>query len=171
MLNAQNPRALPYFTPPALPIAIAGETLAQWTNQGVDIWSCSPAASLVEEEVVRWLCDLVGYRAGSFGVLTSGGVMANLMAMTVARDVHLADMLGLPAGGKPRGGELEGAARVRVGPDALLDPPRARYPRGSRRTRCTSSSPTRSSGCGPTRCPTRSSPTARRGCGRSWCRR
>src|SRR6187455_1941468 len=92
LLNAQNPHALPYFTPPALPISIAGETLAQWTNQGVDIWSCSPAASLVEEEVVRWLCDLVGYRAGSFGVLTSGGVMANLMAMTVARDVHLADM-------------------------------------------------------------------------------
>src|SRR3954447_11249636 len=108
MLNAQNPRALPYFTPPALPIAIAGETLAQWTNQGVDIWACSPAASLIEEEVVRWLCDLVGYGDGSFGVLTSGGVMANLMAMTVARDVHLAGLLGLGAGGKPRAGQLEG---------------------------------------------------------------
>ncbi|HXJ64947.1 MAG TPA: UPF0158 family protein, partial [Actinomycetota bacterium] len=96
MLNAQNPRSLPYFTPPALPISIAGETLAQWTNQGVDIWSCSPVGSLVEEEVVRWLCDLVGYGRGSFGVLTSGGVMANLMAMTVARDIHLAALLGLP---------------------------------------------------------------------------
>src|SRR4029079_7361475 len=106
--NAQNPRALPYFTPPALPIAIAGETLAQWTNQGVDIWACSPAASLVEEEVVRWLCDLVGYDAGSFGVLTSGGVMANVMAMTVARDVHLASIIGLEPGRKPRGGALEG---------------------------------------------------------------
>jgi aromatic-L-amino-acid decarboxylase len=108
MLNAQNPRSLPYFTPPALPISIAGETLAQWTNQGVDIWSCSPVGSLVEEEVVRWLCDLVGYGRGSFGVLTSGGVMANLMAMTVARDVHLPGMLGLPDGAKPRGAHLEG---------------------------------------------------------------
>ena len=106
MLNAQNPRALPYFTPPALPISIAGELLAQWTNQGVDIWSCSPVASLVEEEVVRWLCDLVGYGRASFGVLTSGGVMANIMAMTVARDVHLPGLLGIDS--KPRGGQLEG---------------------------------------------------------------
>jgi aromatic-L-amino-acid decarboxylase len=106
MLNAQNPRALPYFTPPALPISIAGELLAQWTNQGVDIWSCSPVASLVEEEVVRWLCDLVGYGRESFGVLTSGGVMANIMAMTVARDVHLPGLLGLDE--KPRGRHLEG---------------------------------------------------------------
>jgi aromatic-L-amino-acid/L-tryptophan decarboxylase len=106
MLNAHNPRSLPYFTPPALPIAVAGETLAQWTNQGVDIWSCSPVGSLVEEEVIHWLCDLVGYGGGSFGVLTSGGVMANLMAMTVARDVHLPVLLGVDR--PPRGRDLEG---------------------------------------------------------------
>jgi glutamate/tyrosine decarboxylase-like PLP-dependent enzyme len=62
--------------------------------------------SLVEEEVIHWLCDLVGYGGGSFGVLTSGGVMANLMAMTVARDVHLPVLLGVE--GTPRGGDLEG---------------------------------------------------------------
>ncbi|HEY7281860.1 MAG TPA: aminotransferase class V-fold PLP-dependent enzyme [Actinomycetota bacterium] len=106
MLNSHNPRSLPYFTPPALPVAVAGETLAQWTNQGVDIWSCSPVGSFVEEEVIRWLCDLVGYGEGSFGVLTSGGVMANLMAMTVARDVHLPGLLGID--GTPRGRDLEG---------------------------------------------------------------
>jgi aromatic-L-amino-acid decarboxylase len=109
MLNAHHPRAFPYFTPPALPIAVVGELLAQWTNQGVDLWACSPVASLVEEEVVRWLCDLVGYGDGSFGVLTSGGVMANIMAMTVARDVHLPGLLGRDA--PPRGADLE---RVRV---------------------------------------------------------
>lgn len=109
MLNAHHPRAFPYFTPPALPISIVGELLAQWTNQGVDLWACSPVASLVEEEVVRWLCDLVGYGDGSFGVLTSGGVMANVMAMTVARDVHLPRLLGRD--GPPRGADLE---RVRV---------------------------------------------------------
>jgi aromatic-L-amino-acid/L-tryptophan decarboxylase len=106
MLNAHNPRALPYFTPPALPISVAGELLAQWTNQGVDIWAGSPVASLVEEEVIAWLCDLVGYGEGSFGVLTSGGVMANIMAMTVARDVHLPGLLGIDR--PPRGGDLDG---------------------------------------------------------------
>jgi glutamate/tyrosine decarboxylase-like PLP-dependent enzyme len=39
-------------------------------------------------------------------VLTSGGVMANVMAMTVARDVHLTRLLGLDA--PPRAGRLEG---------------------------------------------------------------
>ena len=107
MLNAHHPRALPYFTPPALPISIAGELLAQWTNQGVDLWQCSPVASLLEEEVVGWLCDLVGYGAGSFGVLTSGGAMANLMALTVAREVHLPELIGRP--GPPRGRDLDGA--------------------------------------------------------------
>jgi glutamate/tyrosine decarboxylase-like PLP-dependent enzyme len=109
MLNAHHPRALPYFTPPALPISVAGELLAQWTNQGVDLWQCSPVATLVEEEVIGWLRDLVGYGNGSFGVLTSGGAMANLMAMTVAREAHLPGLLGRD--GSPRGADLE---RVRV---------------------------------------------------------
>src|SRR4029077_14589123 len=79
--NAQHPRQFSYFTPPPLPISIVGELLAQWINQGVDIGPSAPPATLVEEEVVRWLCDLVGYDDGAFGVLTSGGVMANVMAL------------------------------------------------------------------------------------------
>ena len=47
-----------------------GELLAQITNQGVDVWHAGPFAAFVEEEVVRWLCDLVGYGERSFGLLT-----------------------------------------------------------------------------------------------------
>jgi glutamate/tyrosine decarboxylase-like PLP-dependent enzyme len=65
-----------------------GELLAQVANQGVDVWHAGPFAAFVEEEVVRWLCDLVGYGPTSFGLLTSGGVMANFMAMALAH-VHL----------------------------------------------------------------------------------
>jgi aromatic-L-amino-acid decarboxylase len=101
---AQHPGSYSYFTPPPLPMSIAGETLAQWLNQGIDVWLSGMAAPFVEEEVTRWLCDLCGYGAGSWGVLTSGGVMANIMALTVARDVHLMELLG----GLPRGTALEG---------------------------------------------------------------
>ena len=66
-----------------------------------------PFAAFVEEEVVRWLCDLVGYGPASFGLLTSGGVMANFMAMALARDLHLGRLRGLAA--PPRGRDLEGA--------------------------------------------------------------
>ena len=104
---AQHPGSYSYFTPPPLPMSIAGETLAQWLNQGIDVWLSGMAAPFVEEEVIRWLCDLCGYSADSWGVLTSGGVMANIMALTVARDVHLAQLLG--AQGPPRGAQLDGA--------------------------------------------------------------
>jgi aromatic-L-amino-acid decarboxylase len=104
LYNAQHPRSFSYFTPPPLLFSILGELFAQWVNQGVDIWHASPGASLVEEEVVGWLTDLVGYGAGSFGVLTSGGVMANVMALTVARDLLLARR----RGALPRGRLLDG---------------------------------------------------------------
>lgn len=106
-MSAQHPRQFGYFTPPPLPISMMGELLAQMSNQGVDVWHAGPVAAFVEEEVVRWLCDLVGYGAGSFGLLTSGGVMANFMAMSIARDLHLGRALGLDH--PPRGRELEGA--------------------------------------------------------------
>jgi aromatic-L-amino-acid/L-tryptophan decarboxylase len=104
---AQHPGSYSYFTPPPLPMSIAGETLAQWLNQGIDVWLAGMAGPFVEEEIVRWLCDLCGYGADAWGVLTSGGVMANIMALTVARDVHLMKLLGAPE--PPRGTQLEGA--------------------------------------------------------------
>ena len=105
-LNSYHPRALSYFTPPPLVASIVGEVLAQWTNQGVDVWHAGPVAAFVEEEVVRWLCDLVGYGEGSFGLLASGGVMANFIAMALVRDVHLRALTG--ASKPPRGAALEG---------------------------------------------------------------
>ncbi|HEY4189539.1 MAG TPA: pyridoxal-dependent decarboxylase [Candidatus Limnocylindrales bacterium] len=105
-LNSYHPRALSYFTPPPLVASIVGEVLAQWTNQGVDVWHAGPVAAFVEEEVVRWLCDLVGYDDGSFGLLASGGVMANFIAMALVRDVHLRALTG--AARPPRGAALEG---------------------------------------------------------------
>ncbi len=104
-MNAQHPRQFGYFTPPPLPVSMMGELLAQMTNQGVDVWHAGPLATFVEEEVVRWLCDLIGYGSRSFGLLTSGGVMANFMGMTLARDIHLGRLLG--AGRAPRGSMLE----------------------------------------------------------------
>jgi glutamate/tyrosine decarboxylase-like PLP-dependent enzyme len=105
-LNPYHPRAFSYFTPPPLVMSILGELLAQVANQGVDVWHAGPTGAFVEEEVVRWLCDLVGWTDRSFGLLTSGGVMANFMAMALIRDIHLRELLG--ADQPPRGRALEG---------------------------------------------------------------
>jgi aromatic-L-amino-acid decarboxylase len=87
--------------------SVLGETLAQFAHQGVDVWHAGPVGAFVEEEVVRWLCDLVGYGPGCFGLLTSGGVMANFIALALARDVQLGRLRGLDR--PPRGAALEGA--------------------------------------------------------------
>lgn len=120
-LNAYHPRSLSYFTPPPLAMSVLGELLAQVTQQGVDVWHAGPSGAFVEEEVIRWLTDLVGYPAppsaadtgathqpggGAFGILTSGGVMANFLAMALARDIHLPAITGIRKA--PRGRALEG---------------------------------------------------------------
>ena len=51
LLNAYHPGSFAYFTPPPLAMSVAGEVLAQWANQGVDVWTCGPVAAFVEEEV------------------------------------------------------------------------------------------------------------------------
>ncbi|HUG29856.1 MAG TPA: pyridoxal-dependent decarboxylase [Candidatus Limnocylindria bacterium] len=105
-VSAYHPRSFGYFTPPPLLASVAGEILAQVAQQGIDIWHAGPIGAFVEEEVLRWLCDLVGYGEGSFGILTSGGVMANFIAMALARDVHAPRLLGDAE--PPRGRALEG---------------------------------------------------------------
>ena len=123
-MNSQHPRQFGYFTPPPLWLSIVGEVLAQVTNQGVDVWHAGPTGTFVEEEVLRWLCDLAGYGAESFGILTSGGVMANVIGMTLARDVGTGRSPG--AARPPRGARPRRTPCLRLGPGPLLDRPRPR---------------------------------------------
>jgi glutamate/tyrosine decarboxylase-like PLP-dependent enzyme len=106
LLNVWHPRTLSWFTPPPLLASIFGELLAQITQQGVDLFQAGPVATFVEEEVIRWLCDLVGYGPAAFGLLTSGGTIANLLGLTLAREVQLPRLR--DDGRPPRGAALEG---------------------------------------------------------------
>jgi glutamate/tyrosine decarboxylase-like PLP-dependent enzyme len=42
----------------------------------------------MENLLLRWVADLAGYPAGAGGNIASGGSMANLIAVTTARDAH-----------------------------------------------------------------------------------
>lgn len=108
-VSAWHPRSYGYFTPPPLIASIVGEVLSQFAQQGVDIFHAGPVAATMEEEVVRWLCDLLGYDRASFGLLTSGGVMANFIGIALMRDAHVPKVMGLDR--PPRGAALE---RLRV---------------------------------------------------------
>ena len=48
----------------------------------------APALVAMEESVLRWMCDLFGFPADSQALLTTGGSMSNLVAVTTARTLH-----------------------------------------------------------------------------------
>jgi glutamate/tyrosine decarboxylase-like PLP-dependent enzyme len=65
------------------PVGMLAEMLAAGMNPNVGGFDDS--ATLVEEQVLRWLADLMGMPAGTSGLLTSGGSMANLLGLAVGR--------------------------------------------------------------------------------------
>ncbi|HEV2707105.1 MAG TPA: pyridoxal-dependent decarboxylase [Pyrinomonadaceae bacterium] len=89
-MNIPSPRYYGLFNPTPLAVGVWADALASAINQNGAAWRNSPAASVVEARVLRWLCELVGYGAESFGTLTSGGSEANLVALKCARDHALA---------------------------------------------------------------------------------
>ena len=67
------------------PSAIA-DYLAAVTNRYTGVFFSSPGAVRIENMCIRWMNNLVGYPDGATGNLTSGGSIANLIALVVARD-------------------------------------------------------------------------------------
>jgi glutamate/tyrosine decarboxylase-like PLP-dependent enzyme len=68
--------------------AALGDFLAAVTNKYAGLFFASPGAVRLENLLVRWVGDLVGYPESSSGHISSGGSIANLVAITTARDAH-----------------------------------------------------------------------------------
>jgi aromatic-L-amino-acid decarboxylase len=79
-----SPRYFGLMNPTPLPVAVFAEALAAALNQNLGAWHHSPAATAVERQVIRWLCDLAGYPETSFGSLTAGGTPANTTGLKIA---------------------------------------------------------------------------------------
>lgn len=73
--------------PPLIP-ALAAEMIISATNQSMDSWDQSPAATIIEQKLVNWLCSLFGYQVKADGVFTSGGTQSNFMGLLLARDYY-----------------------------------------------------------------------------------
>lgn len=65
-----------------------GDYMAAVTNTYAGIFSASPGAVRMENSLIRWAGELVGYTANFGGNLTSGGSLANLIAISAARTTH-----------------------------------------------------------------------------------
>lgn len=84
--HVNHPGYFGLITPSPLPAGILADFIASALNQNPGAWSVGPGAVAVEQQVIRWLADLVGYCTGAGGNLTSGGMMANFTALKLARD-------------------------------------------------------------------------------------
>jgi aromatic-L-amino-acid decarboxylase len=82
-----HPRFFGYVASPATAPGAFADLIASALNANVTSWRSGPAATEIELQVIEWLASLIGY-AGSdrraFGLLTSGGSMANLTALMMA---------------------------------------------------------------------------------------
>jgi len=63
-----------------------GDYMAAVSNQYAGIFFGGPGAVKMENILIRWMCELIGYSKNSFGNITSGGSIANLSAIVTARD-------------------------------------------------------------------------------------
>lgn len=88
-----HPSCLAHLHCPPLIPALAAEVLISATNQSMDSWDQSPAATVLEQQVVNWLCNLFGYDAAADGIFTSGGTQSNFMGLLLARDRYAREQL------------------------------------------------------------------------------
>ena len=84
-----GPGFLAYIPGGGLFASSLADLLSTTIDRYVNLWSEAPVAAQIENNVVRWLCDLFGFPVGSRGVLTSGGSMANFSAIVAARTDRL----------------------------------------------------------------------------------
>lgn len=79
-----HPRFFGYVASPSTPAGAFADLIASALNINVTCWRSGPAATEIEKIVVRWLGSMIGYSDDSHGLLTSGGSMANLIALQIA---------------------------------------------------------------------------------------
>jgi aromatic-L-amino-acid decarboxylase len=79
-----HPRFWGWVMGTGTPFGMLAELLAAGMNPNVS--GFDDAATLVENQVLDWLKELMGFPATASGLLVSGGSMANLVGLTVARN-------------------------------------------------------------------------------------
>jgi aromatic-L-amino-acid decarboxylase len=65
-----------------------GDYLAAVTNRYAGIFYSSPGAVRMENMLIRWMAQEIGFPADTAGNLTSGGSIASLIALVTARDAQ-----------------------------------------------------------------------------------
>jgi aromatic-L-amino-acid/L-tryptophan decarboxylase len=85
-LNPASGGHLAYIPGGGIYYASLGDYLAAVTNRYAGIFFAGPGAVRMENLLIRWLAQILGYPDDAAGNLTTGGSLANLIAIVTARD-------------------------------------------------------------------------------------
>ena len=87
-INAASGNHLGYIPGGGIFSASLADVLVGVSNEYAGMHFASPGGVAMENELIRWMSSIFGYPETAVGNLTSGGSIANLIALTSARDKH-----------------------------------------------------------------------------------
>jgi glutamate/tyrosine decarboxylase-like PLP-dependent enzyme len=87
-ITTASPRFMGYIPGGGLFHSALGDFLAAASNKYAGFASAAPGAVRMENAILAWLAEMVGYPAEAAGTLTSGGSLANLASIVAAREAR-----------------------------------------------------------------------------------
>jgi len=82
----RHPRFWGWMKSNGTPLGMMADMLAAGMN--VNAVGMHQSATLVELQVIKWLAEVMGFPAGSSGIMASGGTMANVIGLAVGRNAR-----------------------------------------------------------------------------------
>jgi aromatic-L-amino-acid decarboxylase len=92
-MHVNHPRFFAYVPGPGNFVSAMADALISGYNVFAGTWISGSGPAAIELAVIDWLRAACGFPSGAGGLFVSGGTMANLTALAVARHVALGDRL------------------------------------------------------------------------------
>jgi len=83
-----GPHFYSYVLSPGNQAGLIGELISSYLNMNTGKWHLAAPAVEMEKQVIKWIAEFIGYDTAAAGLLVSGGSIANLVCLNVARDVN-----------------------------------------------------------------------------------
>jgi len=87
-INAASGGHLGYVPGGGIFSSSLADMMVDVSNEYAGMYFASPGGITMENELIKWMSSIFGYPESTVGNLTSGGSIANMIAMTTARDYH-----------------------------------------------------------------------------------
>lgn len=90
--NVNHPRYFGFVPGPSTTLSFLGDVMTAAYNRHASSYLTFPAGVQLEQSLISWMCQKAGYPTETAsGMFVSGGSMANLTALTAARDHILSE--------------------------------------------------------------------------------